>query len=76
MMLNSLIDTCKDILTQLLGPKSLLPDSDSVRTFISRDKLYLASILGLKTTEVDTIDNHIRWQIAGAQYEFFVSPTT
>jgi hypothetical protein len=49
MMLNVLQDTCKDILTQLFGPKSLLPDSDLVETVISRDKLYLVSILGLKT---------------------------
>jgi len=30
----------------------------------------------VKFTEVDAIDNDIRWQIAGGDYEIFVSPTT
>ena len=30
----------------------------------------------VKFTEVDAIDNDIRWQIAGGDYELFVSPTT
>jgi len=29
----------------------------------------------VKFTEVDAIDNDIRWQIAGGDYEVFVSPT-
>jgi hypothetical protein len=29
----------------------------------------------VKFTEVDAIDNDIRWQIAGGDYEIFVSPT-
>jgi len=29
----------------------------------------------VKFTEVDAIDNDIRWQIAGGDYELFVSPT-
>jgi hypothetical protein len=30
----------------------------------------------VKFTEVDAIDNDIRWQIAGGDYEIFVSPAT
>ena len=30
----------------------------------------------VKFTEVDAIDNDIRWQIAGGDYEIYVSPTT
>ena len=29
----------------------------------------------IKLTEVDAVDNDIRWQIAGGDYEIFVSPT-
>jgi len=28
----------------------------------------------VKTTEIDPVDNDIRWQVAGGDYELFVSP--
>jgi hypothetical protein len=47
---------------------------DQVLTITGYTHMSTLRVERIKTTEVDAIDNDIRWQIAGGDYEIHVSP--
>jgi len=73
------------ITARLLDPSGLDADAAADRIHVLLQDQVLAAIAGythmatlrverLRTTEVDAIDNDIRWQLAGGDYEITVSP--
>jgi len=47
---------------------------DQVLTVTGYTHMATLRVERIKTTEIDAIDNNIRWQIVGGDYEVFVSP--